>query len=128
MNHTRMSGPPYSDPKLQKAYDDNVKKLASNTFITKGIAQDLVTAVMDSTIAAADAKIPEIEQRVKMAVEQSVRAEKPQIIADVTAEVQKTVIYTMLGGWTVMGLGYLLYRSVKSRSGTKGQGGAKSRK
>lgn len=61
-------GPPFADPALQAAYEREAKKLASSSvLITEGTARDLLTAVVNSALAAGKAMTPEIETKAKTA-------------------------------------------------------------
>jgi len=61
-------GPPFRDPDLQQVFVAESAKLESSSmFITKGTAQDLVAAVINSGLAAGYSMVPEVEDKVRAA-------------------------------------------------------------
>jgi hypothetical protein len=116
-------GPPFADPKVQAEYDAQVKKLSSNIAITQGLAKDLVGAVVNATMAAADAKTPEIEAKVRQAVMDQVPEIESRVKRAVMAEVptiegkvRSTVLWLLFGVTAVGAFGYGAYRYYRSRA------------
>lgn len=81
----RRYGPPFADKKLQATYEAEARKLASDILIPEGTARNLVASVINSTLAAVDARLPDIERRVREEATAAVMAEIPTIERQVRA-------------------------------------------
>lgn len=89
-------GPPFKDPALQAAYQREARKLAGDSaLITQATADSLVAAVINSTMAAVDAKTPEVEREAATAASRAARGSVGMLLT-----------FTALAGVVVAGIAH----------------------
>lgn len=109
-------GPPFKDARLQATFDAEARSLAGESaFITEAVARRLLSTVINSALAAGDAKIPEIEARVRAAAGAAARAEAESSAAKAA---RGAVAALLLGMFTlVLGTGVAIgaVRAIRRR-------------